>query len=719
MAWPIEVAALDVAAVASGRRGAHPAIVCAFPPGLRATIHNVSVSLNAQQYSSYTPATPEDVLWWPPTAVPLDIYPAPIQSSISPSSGPVDGGTVVRVSGANLGGGHNYTCRFGDGRPQPEFTNNSRSYLPAFDVPALQGVHAPSRRADEAAGVDETAVVCVSPRRSLATCGVEGHETDSEYRAPSESVSCTPHPNLTAPLAVAPNGQDYTDGDETSYATDGRSGALRRFGFVHYATPILSGLSPATGPAAGETLVTVSGLHLHSGSDYRCDFGAIGGAPPRRDDRIVNATLDWSSKDGVVRCFAPPLPELASRASAFQLSLNGQQFHNASTVSFARYASPHVASISPGLGPTAGGTNVTLAAPALGVLSGGSHYVCRFRHADAAAAADCAGQARDAANRSRYSGATVGDACDGQRVPAYEAADGAAVWCVAPPGAEGPLRLDLALNGQQFVDGAAGAPHLFHRHAPPLLLSLSPALGPVGGDTLVRVAANASLHNVEREDTVCKFGDVWVNGSADDRGGMLCRSPPGVTTAALELSLNAQQFTTARLQFLAYQPPGPTELLPPIGPAAGATSILVLGSNLSAHAQPTPSTEPAPSMPWPGIRRSAGEATTAKAAYACATCAGGAPPARATLRITMKTPAWKVEPQSAIAGATPRDSPPPPPNTKAGRATRVTPTKARAIAAPSKRPSRSRRTARPRSAAHAGEVKKMAVASPTSMAPKE
>ena len=251
MAWPIEVAALDVAAVASGRRGAHPAIVCAFPPGLRATIHNVSVSLNAQQYSSYTPATPEDVLWWPPTAVPLDIYPAPIQSSISPSSGPVDGGTIVRVSGANLGGGHNYTCRFGDGRPQPEFTNNSRSYLPALDVPALQGVHAPSRRADEAAVVDETAVVCVSPRRSLATCGVEGHETDSEYRAPSESVSCTPHPNLTAPLAVAPNGQDYTDGDETSYATDGRSGALRRFGFVHYATPNPVGPLSGDGPRRG------------------------------------------------------------------------------------------------------------------------------------------------------------------------------------------------------------------------------------------------------------------------------------------------------------------------------------------------------------------------------------------------------------------------------------------------------------------------------------
>ena len=81
---------------------------------------------------------------------------------------------------------------------------------------------------------------------------------------------------------------------------------------------------------------------------------------------------------------------------------------------------------------------------------------------------------------------------------------------------------------------------------------------------------------------------VRVEGNSVRCDLMLCRSPPGVATAALELSLNAQQFTTARLQFLAYQPPGPSELLPPIGPAAGATSILVLGSNLSAHAQPTP-----------------------------------------------------------------------------------------------------------------------------------
>ena len=96
--------------------------------------------------------------------------------------------------------------------------------------------------------VDETAVVCVSPRRSLATGSRATRRIPSTVR---RAVGLAPTP--TSPRSPSRPTAKATDGDETSYATEGRSGALRRFGFVHYATPILSGLSPATGPAAGET----------------------------------------------------------------------------------------------------------------------------------------------------------------------------------------------------------------------------------------------------------------------------------------------------------------------------------------------------------------------------------------------------------------------------------------------------------------------------------
>lgn len=44
-------AALDVAAVAGGREGAHGAVACTVPTGLLAVVHDVSVSLNAQQFT--------------------------------------------------------------------------------------------------------------------------------------------------------------------------------------------------------------------------------------------------------------------------------------------------------------------------------------------------------------------------------------------------------------------------------------------------------------------------------------------------------------------------------------------------------------------------------------------------------------------------------------------------------------------------------------------
>ena len=54
-------------ALAGGRAAPHEAVVCDTPAGLAAGAYNVSVSLNAQQYTSDS----EGEQWWPPTTVPL------------------------------------------------------------------------------------------------------------------------------------------------------------------------------------------------------------------------------------------------------------------------------------------------------------------------------------------------------------------------------------------------------------------------------------------------------------------------------------------------------------------------------------------------------------------------------------------------------------------------------------------------------------------------
>ena len=92
--------------------------------------------------------------------------------------------------------------------------------------------------------------------------------------------------------------------------------------FAYYAPPRLFSISPSSGPAAGLSLVTVTGLHVHGGSDYRCRFGT---------DVIVYATMvlpmghvERVGEVNALRCRTPAL--LAGTAYALELSLNGQQF---------------------------------------------------------------------------------------------------------------------------------------------------------------------------------------------------------------------------------------------------------------------------------------------------------------------------------------------------------------------------------------------------------
>ena len=59
----------------------------------------MQLSLNGQQFTS---------------SVPITYLGLPVLHSISPSSGPLPGGTTVTVSGVYLQRGTNYTCGFGD-----------------------------------------------------------------------------------------------------------------------------------------------------------------------------------------------------------------------------------------------------------------------------------------------------------------------------------------------------------------------------------------------------------------------------------------------------------------------------------------------------------------------------------------------------------------------------------------------------------------------------
>ena len=551
-------------ATTAGRAGTHDAIVCAVPAGVElfddsGEIH-VAVSLNAQQFTSRV----ELDTWWPPSAVRLDLYNAPTVHSISPSTGPAHGDTTIAVAGVNLTSGSNYTCRFGDSA----LVTHSRQAI------ALPGTI-------EASGAS---VRCVSPPFELKPCF-------------TPSTACDPAPSRTDYLDIAPNGQDYASRASTVVP------------FVRFREPILQELSPSTGPSAGGTLVVLSGVNptLSGGSDYRCKFLGVSSvpappspptAPPVSDD--VNATnltsrvdaanvtagtyveatvpASFDAAGGVVRCVTPPLASLVTTLlSNFSVSLNGQQYHGSSTalaaskpndpqsadpgLTFAFFGAPKVSALSPSCGPTAGNTRISVSGSQLG---GGSHYICRFgedaTHVDASTAAHY----EDASN---------------------------SVWCLTPSGFHDvpSLHLELTLNGQESTNDGA----MVVRYKPPALYSISPASGPSAGATAVKVWGNHSFARRHGCDVRCHFGhaagqhhlgSVRVPGTLPPEpttGTVLCTTPLDVPSGQVEISLNGQQYTRAGASFAPYPPLELSAILPPLGIAAGNTTLLLPMVNLS------------------------------------------------------------------------------------------------------------------------------------------
>ena len=191
----------------------------------------LEVTLNGQQYTN--------------SSATIAVYPQPHVSSLSPSSGPMAGGTAFRLYGAFSGGVHRL-CRFaaptagggGGGSPPP-----------VVEVPASLSAEA------------HDALVCVSP--------------------PNASLHAAPAAALAVHVEVSLNGQQFS---------------ASNVAFGYYPRQRVSSVSPATGLMSGGTLVRVSGDHLFRTWESHCKFTAA------NFEHIVQSTYLSS---GAAQCLSP------------------------------------------------------------------------------------------------------------------------------------------------------------------------------------------------------------------------------------------------------------------------------------------------------------------------------------------------------------------------------------------------------------------------------
>ena len=239
--------------------------------------------------------------------------------------------------------------------------------------------------------------------------------------------------------------------------------------------------------------MTVSGLFLGDGSDYRCRFGNV---PP------VNATLVMG---GSLQCVSPAMSENSgSSAMALEVSPNAQQYTNDHRIYFVHGAA-NISRIHPVAGPTAGGTLIFLRGSNLSL---GTRYICRF--------------------------AQVGDEPASALTVYATLANASQVQCRSPLANATLYAVTISLNAQQFLPVEPAL--LFSFYEPPRVTEVSPSSGSALGGTVVTVMGS-KLRYFSEHAPRCKFGTALAEATFDDSSSLRCVSPASPAAGAAQYAI--------------------------------------------------------------------------------------------------------------------------------------------------------------------------------------
>ncbi|CAM9657218.1 unnamed protein product, partial [Ectocarpus fasciculatus] len=417
-------------------------------------------------------------------------------TTLWPSSGSSNGGTVVRVQGTGFLNSTTAFCRFGDGgivsvdaifdstsvlctsppkddslpsQVTVEVTNNGLdwtssgvvyTYLPPITINGISPKVGPLSggtvvRVSGSGFEDATAgsgkkLLCRFGR-SVVTAAVTGVSGDALCVVPTyQSVGAVS-------FEVSMNGVDYT--------SDGWT--------FHYSPDInVESAWPLAGPESGGTAVTVTGTGFVGVHAIMCEFGSLGTLVPGR----------WMDST-TVTCVSPPhMPG----AATLRLSVNGQQFVETG-LAFQYLIESTVRGITPSSGPQQGGTLVEVDGTGFVNSTGLS---CRLA---------------------------------GRRLPATFV-DSGRLRCTTPPStASFPLLampLEVSNNGVDFTNSSRGqfsfVPALDIRH-------LWPMSGPAGGGTSVSVYGTGFSSGTSK--VLCIFGAHMTLATVHSDDELSCLTP--------------------------------------------------------------------------------------------------------------------------------------------------------------------------------------------------
>nr|WP_232546237.1 IPT/TIG domain-containing protein [Streptomyces antimycoticus] len=291
-----------------------------------------------------------------------------------------------------------------------------------------------------------------------------------------------------------------------------QGGTSNGVAYSYAGAPALTGISPTTGPASGGTVVTLTGTNLLGATAVR--FGAANAT----SFTVVSATQ--------ISAVAPP------GSGTVQVTVTGPGgTSNGLAYSYVAVPAPVVSGVSPGQGPAAGGNTVTLTG-------------------------------------SGFTGATA--VRFGSTPASFTVVSATQISAVAPPGS-GTVQVTVTGPGGT----GSGVAYSYVSAPVPVLTSVSPGQGPVGGGNTVTLTGSA-LTGV----TGVTFGSTPATSFTVVSATQITAVAPPGATGPVQITVTGPGGTSNGVTYFYVGVPTLTGAAPALGPVSGDNIVTLTGTNL-------------------------------------------------------------------------------------------------------------------------------------------
>ncbi|MDQ1484414.1 MAG: hypothetical protein QOJ62_107 [Actinomycetota bacterium] len=527
-------------------------------------------------------------------------------SSMTPVQGSTSGGTEVIITGANMYGVTGVTF---DGVAALSFSHDSNTQITAYSP---SHVAASNKTVVLTYGTSGTVsppqtftwnasaptITSISPGSGPVAGGtvvtitgagfVVGTTTVSFGGTAASSVLVNSTTSITATTPAGTVGRVTVDATTSNGTASTAAGA----GFLYYAVPAISGLTPVEGPTAGFTTVNVSGTGFLSVTGV--DFGGTAAS-----SYTINSDLSITASS----------PAHSVGATTVHLSYGGG---TVSAGTFTYVGPPTFTVMTPTSGPTAGGTTVTVtgtnlqnasitvggvAATNVIVAAGGTSLTFVTPAAPAGAAAVVIGAIGGSVPAGNYTYAapptisglapTSGPEAGGTSVvitgTGFTSASAVSFGSTAATSftvntdtqitANSPAGVGVVAVNVTTPGGTAVAPAAFTYLPAPTVTGLAPTTGPATGGTSVVITGTGFTGA-----TAVTFGGVAATGVIVNSATQITATTPA-GTGAVTVSVTTPNGTGTSAGTFGYIPaPAITSFTPTFGPEAGGTTVVITGT---------------------------------------------------------------------------------------------------------------------------------------------